>query len=320
MRIFAVMIFAVFSLSLAAQDINSAIDIFNAGNQAVQAGTLELAIEKYKEAHEMALKLGEEGNDIVSAAKGQIPTLYYQLGVKDYKDKNTDKAIVEFQNAITYGEEFGDTETVVKSKEIMPKLYFAKGNELFKEDKFDEALTNFNLSAELDPNYSRAFWGQGLAYNKLGKNDEMDAAFKKSKELAVAEGDQALVDRINTTAKKFLQADGVSKLQAQQWNEAIKYFDSSNEYKADEPDTFYYLALAYNALKNWGKATEAAQAGLDLTAAESSDTKAKFYFEMGNAYKGAGDNAKACEAYSNAKFGKFVENATYELTTVLKCN
>lgn len=319
-RIFALLTFLVVGLSVSAQDLNSTIDVFNEGNQALQSGNMELALEKYQKAHDMAVKLGEEGNEIAAAAKGQIPTLYYQLGVQDYRDKNNDKAINEFQNAIRTGEEFGDAETVLKSREIIPKLYFAKGNDLFKENKFDEALTNYNLSAELDPNYSRAYWGQGLTYNKLGKNDEMDAAFKKSRELAVAEGDQALVERINTTAKRFLQSEGTKQLQTQKWNDALKSLTASNDYLADDPDTFYYMALAYNGQKNWSKATEAAQAGLDLTAAESNDVKAKFYFEMGNAYKGAGDNDKACEAYGNAKFGKFVENATYELTTVLKCN
>lgn len=320
MKFLALITFALFSFSIAAQDINSAINVFNEGNQELQAGNQELALQKYKEAHQIASKLGDEGADIVAAASKQIPTLYYQLGVKDYKDKNTDKAIEEFQNAIKAGEEFGDAETVQKSREIIPKLYFAKGNDLFKDDNFDGAMTNFNLAVELDPAYSRPYFGQGLVYNKQGNITEMDKAFKKSRELAIVDGDQAFVDRINSTGKRFLQTEGINSLQAQKWNDAIKYLVSSNEYESDKPDTFYYLALAYNGQSKWAEAAAAAQQGVDLSAAESNDTKAKFYFELGNAHKGAGDTDKACEAYKNAKFGKFVENANYEITTVLKCN
>lgn len=320
MKFIAVMTFMIFSFSVAAQDINQAIEVFNEGNQALQGGSLELALEKYEQANEMASKLGEEGAQIVAAAQKQIPTLYYQLGVQDYKDKNNEKAIAEFEKAINYGEQYNDAETVAKAKDIIPKLYNSMGNDFFKDNNFEQALANFNKSIELDPNYSRAYWGQGLVYNKLEKNDEMDAAFKKARELATAEGDNALVDRINSTAKRFLQTEGASLLQAKKWNDALKSLNASNEYKADDADTFYYIALAYNGLNKWDDAVKAAQTGIDLSAAESADAKAKFYFELGNAHKGAGNTEKACEAYSNAKFGPFVDNANYEMTTVLKCN
>jgi len=320
MKLFAVLTLMFFGFSVAAQDINQAIEVFNEGNQALQGGNLELALEKYEVANEMASKLGEEGLQIVAAAQKQIPTLYYQLGVQDYRDKNNEKAIAEFENAIKYGEQYNDAETVAKAKDIIPKIYNAMGNDFFKENDFEQALANFSKSAELDPNYSRAYWGQGLAYNKMGKNDEMDAAFKKARELATAEGDNALVDRINTTGKRFLQTEGASLLQAQKWNDALKSLNASNDYNAEDAETYYYIALAYNGLSKWEEAAKAAQTGIDLSADATADNKAKFYFELGNAYKGAGNIEKACGAYSNAKFGRFVDNANYEMTTVLKCN
>ncbi|HQB48503.1 MAG TPA: hypothetical protein PK785_06540, partial [Bacteroidales bacterium] len=118
----------------------------------------------------------------------------------------------------------------------------------------------------------------------------------------------------------LLQSEGAGYLKSQKWNDAIKCFTTSNDFKADDPDTYYYLALSYNGLKNWNMAIEAAQTGVDLSEGESKDNKAKFYFEMGNAFKGANNNEKACEAYNNAKYGQFVENANYEITQVLKCN
>jgi tetratricopeptide (TPR) repeat protein len=310
----------IFGAQLFAQDLNTAIDIFNEGNQALQADNKELAIDKYKQALDIASKLGPEGTEIVAACKTQIPTLYYQLGVQDYRDQNTDKAIEEFQNAIKYGKDYGDSETVQKAEELIPRLYFAKGNDLFKNDSFEEALANFKLSAEIDPSYARAYWGQGLALNRMNKLDEMDEAFMQARTLAETQQDDALVDRINSTAKRFLQSEGTSKLQAQNWNDAIKYFSASNFYQDDNADTYYYLALANNGLSKWSEAVKAAEKGIALSAGESNDVKAKFYFELGNAHKGAGNNSKACEAYSNAMHGRFVDNAKYEMDVVLKCN
>lgn len=310
----------ILGISLNAQDLNTAIDRFNEGNQAVQADNKRLAIEKYKLALEIAGKLGAEGDEIVAATMGHIPSLFYQIGVQEHRDNNTDQAIDEFQNAIKYGKEFGDNETVQRATELIPRLYLSKGNELFRNNVFEEALENYKLAAELDPSYARAFWSQGLSYNRLNKTEEMEAAFSKGRELAQAEGDDALVDRINTTAKRFLQAEGAGKLQAQRWAEALKYLNASNEYVDDDPETFYYLALANNGLSKWDDAAKAALRGLELSEGKPAETKAKFYFEMGNALKGAGKTTQACEAYASAQHGRFVENAKYEREVVLKCN
>jgi len=163
------LILVTFSFSVFAQDINQAGEVFNEGNQAVKAGDYVTAIQKYEESLKIASKLGAEGEQIVSGAKAQIPSLYYKLGAADYKEKKIDKAIDEFGNAIKYGNEYGDIETVEKSEEIIPKLFYAKGNSLYKAKKYDEALESFEQSKEYNPNYSRAFWGMGLAYSKKFK-------------------------------------------------------------------------------------------------------------------------------------------------------
>ena len=320
MRNIVLLAFLFFGIYANAQDINAAIEEFNQGNQALQSENLPLAIQKYKTSLDMATALGEEGLELVAAAKKQIPTLYYQIGIQNYKEKNNEKAIIELQNAIKYGEEYGEQDMVDKSKDLIPKLHFARGNDLFKDDKFDEALAAYSEAIELDPRYSKPYWGQALTYQKQRKSDEMVAAFKTSREMSIAENDEAFVERINSTAKRLLQSEGTGYLKSQKWNDAIKCFTTSNDFKADDPDTYYYLALSYNGLKNWNMAIEAAQTGVDLSEGESKDNKAKFYFEMGNAFKGANNNEKACEAYNNAKYGQFVENANYEITQVLKCN
>ena len=320
MRILAVLVLTVFVSSLMAQDINQAGEIFNEGNQAVKSDNYELAIEKYHEALEIASQLGAEGEQIASSAKSSIPSLYYKMGIQDYQEKNIDKAITEFEKAIKYGKEYGDQETTEKATDIIPKLYYAKGNDLYKKNKYQEALASFQQSAEMAPDYSRAYWGMGLAYNKMGETMKMDEAFGKALELAQAEGDDKMANKISSTGKKLLQGEGATKLQTQEWAKAIELIDASLKYDADDKDSFYYLALANNGLGKYDEAMAAASRGLELSAGEGDEYKAKFYYELGNAYKGKGDSAQACEAYTNARHGRFVESANYELTTVLKCN
>jgi len=314
------LILVTFSFSIFAQDINQAGEVFNDGNQAVKAGDYQTAIQKYDESIKIASQLGAEGEQIVSGAKAQIPSLYYKIGAADYKEKNIDKAISEFEQAIKYGDEYGDTETVEKSKSIIPKLYYSKGNALYKQKSYDDALKNFEKSKALNPNYSRAYWGMGLAYSKLKNYDEMDNSFAAALELAQKQGDEKMATKISSTAQKKLQAEGASKLQASDWISALKYLNASLKYGDADKDTYYYLALANNGNKNYDEALKATEKGLELSQAENQDYKAKYYYEMGNAYKGKGMNTEACGAYTDAAHGRFVESANYELTTVLKCN
>jgi tetratricopeptide (TPR) repeat protein len=320
MRTLVVLFLVSFTFTAFAQDINQAGEIFNEGNQAVKDGDFVTAIQKYDESIKVASKLGAEGEQIVSGAKAQIPSLYYKIGAADYKEKNIEKAIDEFGKAIEYGNEYGDTETVEKSRQIIPKLYYAKGNDLYKEDKYNEALKAFEQSREMNPEYSRAFWGMGLAYSKLKNYDEMDNAFAGALKLAEKEGDEKMASKIRTTATQLLQAEGAAKLQSSDWSNALKYLNASLNYDANDKDTYYYLALGYNGNKSYDDALAAAQKGLELSNGENQEFKAKYYYEMGNAYKGKGMNTEACTAFTDASHGRFVESANYELKTVLKCN
>jgi len=50
------------------------------------------------------------------------------------------------------------------------------------------------------------------------------------------------------------------------------------------------------------------------------EAKARFYYELGNAYVGKGDNTSACDAFNKASVGVYSENANYQINEVLKCN
>jgi len=319
-RNLATLIFTVLAFTAFSQDINQAGEIYNAGNEAVKSNNFALAIEKYESAMKIAEKLGEEGEMIVINAQSQIPQLYYKIGVTDSQERKTEKAIGEFENAIEFGKKYNDPETIKKALEAIPKLYFAQGNDYYKTDDFDNALLSYGKAAEIAPDYSRAFWGLGLAYNKLDNTMQMRASFEKALQLATAEGDDSMATKIAKTAKKYLQASGAKKLQAQDWTGALVCLDASLSFDPDNADTYYYIALANNGLKKWDDASVAAEKGLNMSANQNVEYKAKFYYEMGNALKGLGQNAKACEAFGNAKYGRFVDSAEYELTQVLKCN
>lgn len=319
MKYAAAVVLTIFTFSLFAQDINEAGAVFNEGNQALKDGNFTLAIQKYEKSIEIASKLGEEGQQIVVGAKAQVPQLYYKIATEDYTAGNIDKAIEEYENAIKFGTEYNDPETVSKSKDNIPKLLYARGNDFYKEKKYQEALASFQRSYELNPGYSRSLFSMGLTYNKLDDFAKMEEFFDKAIVAAEAEKDDKMIEKVKQSGKKLAMAEGTSKLQAKDYSSSLKYLTVALKYDSTDNDTYYYSGLANNGLKKWDAAIEALDKGLTMCANENDEYKAKFYFELGNAYKGKGANDKACESFGKAKFGRFVQNADYEMKTVLKC-
>lgn len=306
------------AFSAFAQDLNQAGEIFNAGNQALKDGNSVLAIEKYQQCIEMATKLGAEGEQLVAGAKAQIPGLYFKISADDYKAGNTNKAISELENAITFGEQYGDSVIVLKSKEVMPKFYYVQGNDLLKAEKFPEALVSYQKSRDFNPNYVPSMFGMGNVYGKIKEFDKADEIFSQAITFAQAAGDSKMVDKINQKATSILQAEGSTKLVNKSWDESLKYLNMALKYNETNKDIYYYLGIAYNGKTKWDDAITATQKGLDLSTSENDEFKAKFYYEMGNAYKGKAMNDKACECFKKATFGRFAEEVKKELT-LLKC-
>jgi len=107
-------------------------------------------------------------------------------------------------------------------------------------------------------------------------------------------------------------------LKSENWQEGIDLATQANTYGEQNSQSYYVLAVCYNKLSQWDNAISACNDGLALEK-DSPEEKAKFYFEIGNAQAGNGDNAAACTAYKNAQYGNYKASAEYQLNEVLKC-
>lgn len=315
---FILLLISVFSLGkLFAQDLDAAGAKLNEANQAFKESRNADALNLYNQTIEIASKLGETGTDILKAAQANIPVIHFNIAKQLFTENKFDESVAEFKKAVETGDKYGDAGNKAKAAEQIPIVLYSKGNALFKAKDFTGALAAFTESSVANPEYAKAFYGMGLAYKNLNNLDQMIVSMDKAIELATNAKDEKFVGTVKSTAKKYTQAGGAENLAEKKYDNAIKYLDASLKYGDPDASIHYYYAMAYNAKKMWDKAIESTTKGLAIEK-DTPEAKAMHYFEQGNAYKGKGDTEKACSAYKNAKFGKFVQNADYEIKT-LKC-
>jgi uncharacterized protein HemY len=89
-----------------------------------------------------------------------------------------------------------------------PMILFSLGNELFKEEKYEEAKGHLQKAVENKPDYSVAFRALGRTHFELGENEEARNVFERGREVAQANGDLQTVKEIDVFMKRLEKRAG----------------------------------------------------------------------------------------------------------------
>jgi len=316
MSIFIIMLSLSFS-TLYAQTKDDVVNTYNKGVE--QASTdVKAAVATFMDALKMAEAVGADADDIKQLVESQLPALQNKYASELANAKNYDEAIVNFEKAIELAQQYGDEKTEAKAKKILPQIYFSLGNSYYKKDDFENALSYLDNALKYKPDYAKVYLIKGLAYKKQGSVDEMLEALDLAIENGNATDDTKTANTAGKVAGDFLLSKGNKAVQAGNYDEAIELLNRATNYEPKQANTYYLLTVAHNKTSNWDASIAAANEGLTLED-DTNDAKAKFFFELGNAYMGKGDNASACSAFKNAAYGNYTDNANYQIETVLKC-
>ncbi|HOW26329.1 MAG TPA: tetratricopeptide repeat protein [Bacteroidales bacterium] len=307
------------AVCLSAQTKEDVINTYNAG-VALASTDVKAAIEKFNLAREMAIKVGTEADTLKNMIETQLPRLQINYAADLYKAKNIAEAIPNYLLAIELAEKVGNTEIAAKAKEIIPKLYFSQGNDLYKSEKYDSALMYFDRALSYDSTYAKAYLTKGLVYKKQDNTEAMIAAMDKAIHFAKASNDEKTATTAGNVVRDNLLVNGNKAVKAGNFQQAIPLLNQAKTYGEPKSDIFYLLALSYNKGSQWDAAIEAANQGIELEKESTVEARAKFYYELGNGYLGKGENTSACTSYKNALYGNYLESAKYQIETVLKCN
>ncbi len=316
-RSIAFMGFFLFSIIIMAQTVADAGAKYNEANSAFQNKQYANAITLYKDALSMADAAGPEADQLKGNIQTQLINAYYKNGIALYKQKKYDASVENLKKGQSLAKNAGDDAMASKIEGIIPKIYSSKGLSLVKQKKLNDALAAFKEAQAVNPNCVISFYGESVAYKDMGDMEKMMASADKAIEL----GSQSpkmnkYSQKAKTVAAKALLAEATKELQKERADVAIKYFNESFKYKAGDADTYFYMAIAYNKLKKYDDAIIAANKAIEM----KQDNKSDVYFQLGLAYEGKGETAKACSAFKKVTSGDNVEAAKYEMTQKLKCS
>jgi len=176
-------------------------------------------------------------------------------------------------------------EIVARTLSKADKL-FVKGNKLYGEQKFEEAVQAYEEAIKTSQSQWGYYFNLGLAYKKLDKKQEAMNSFQKALEF------NPETFSSNKELGEILAKDG-------NYEEAKKYYMRATELSPDDPDAFYNLGVCLTNLRESEEALTSF-----LKAVELRDDYADAYYQIGTIYIGQN---RAEDAVENLE--KFLELA-----------
>lgn len=308
-----------FSVNMNAQDIMQAQREIKSGDQKKRAEDYPAAIEAFGNCIDICNQLGPEANDILNDAQKKIVKSHLDYGNTLFEQEKYDQALTQYDKAIELGEKYKQESYVTKAKNNLPQVFYAKGKKFIKNKKFEEAISQFDKAIEKDPDHGWAYIRKAQAYQQLDKIDEFKEATKNAIKVGEKTENEKVIKTGNSLAYRYYANKGVNALKAKKYDEAAKNLEEATNHNGS-PTIVHYLAMSYGKIGEYKKAIENENKAIEaLKGEKSQEEMAKYYYSLAQYYQKDGQKTKACSAYKNAAYGKYKENAEYQIKHKLKC-
>ncbi len=284
-----------------AQTIEEAADLYNQANPLITSGDNLGAIAKLEAVITICDIIADSAAlDLKTKVVDVLPKLFYNHA-KSLFDKNLlDESINAYLKTHEIAIKYQNKEIDEMTTGALAQLYLKAGNDLYKGKSYTPAIENLKKSLEYDAANTATMLLIAENYRRLDSTQEMLGWYRMTIEKAgkndknAPKASERIMGHYMTTGAKLLNQKNTT--------EGIKYLDSAATY-GQSGDLYYYYAVAYNAQQQYDKSIEASQKAIALES-NNLENVAKYNFEIGTAWYGKKDNAKACEYYKLANFGK----------------
>ena len=298
-----------------AQDMATAVEIYNAGGAALNENNYPVALESFSKALAMLEEIsseerGEEWQTIMTGIKAVVPHIHLRYAKELYNAKDYDNAMTQLQKASDTGEKYEVLDAEMEALGLIPTFLKGEATTLLNDGKNEEAIVVFKKLLEIQPNSGEIYYYVGVAETRLNNEEGAIASFEKAIEQGEANSKRQLA---NIYLRRAANAQT-----ARNWQEIFDNAVKSNEYE----ETAAKMKMAGNAahqLKKYNDAVKYLEMYLATLETSATDREDIIYM-IADAYENSNNSAKACGYYKQLlNSAKYKDNAAYKVNTVLKC-
>ncbi|MDY6824356.1 MAG: tetratricopeptide repeat protein [Thermodesulfobacteriota bacterium] len=175
----------------------------------------------------------------------------------------------------------------LKAKNLNPRdahTYYDLGMFYYQKENYDMAIDAYHKALDMKPDFAAAINNLGIVYMAQG---EWDKAINTLKDITE--------NYVYATPHFPCFLIGQAYYHKKEYQKAVDYFKKAIDLKPDYPFASHWLGKTLLAQGNTGDAINALE-----KAVEQAPKNAAFYFDLGMAYKAAGNRQKARQAFSRA--------------------
>ncbi|MGB8490812.1 MAG: hypothetical protein WCE64_07110 [Bacteroidales bacterium] len=307
---------AMITMNMNGQDRNEVIKYYNDGANAIQTNP-QAAIAAFENVITLSDKVGESAADLKQKAIEVLPGLYVKVASNLLNEKKPAPEIIRAaKKAAAEADKYANATAKENAGRILVQAYYNMGVDLFSKKDYNNALLAFDSLLTINPGYSSAIFNKAIIYSRQNNSDKFEENIDLFIEKTKSTNDSVKAKQASKLALEYFRAAGSKLDQANKLDEALVQLNKAAKY-GDDKDLDYFFSDVYNKQKKFDSAAEYARKGLNLETGDAT-AKAKYYFQLGLAQVGKGQNAEACASFKNAVYGAFAEAAKAERKN-LKC-
>ncbi len=208
---------------------------------------------------------------VVEKEPDRVPIAYNNRGLVYYQTGQFDKAVADFQKAVTLRSSYIDA-------------YSNLGMAFFKSGRLDEAIANLEKAIALDPAYYKAYNNRALVFGAMGKFDK-----------ALEDYNRVIV--LQPSSPQAYYNPGILHAQAGLFDQAIEYFSQSIALDPEYADAYNSRGMAYSLLNQFDRALDdfARALALGRNPVAVYVNRGDLYLKFGRKDLALADFQKACD-------------------------
>ena len=311
-KILAILTIATLSaVSLFAQDMESATNLYNEGATALNAGDKETALGYFEEALAQAELIGPEAEELAYNCKRNIPTLISAMGKELAAANEIDAAIEMLDKAVEKANGYGQGDIAADAQSLIPQLYMQQGNILLNQKNYPAAMAAYQKVVEINPNDANGYLRLGQAASRADDIETAIAALTKASEL----GQSKAADKEMAT---IYLSKAAEVLKAKDYQGAYDNAKKSLDILPNNPTAMQIAGTAALQLKNYDDAIANFEGF--IAASPNARNIDQIKYQLATAYEAKGDKENACVNYKAILNNpQFAEYAKHKVNNELKC-